>query len=133
MSREAAEQVAGASLLLISSLVDKSLLRKRSDGRYEMHQLLRQYGEARLSERSDEAAAAHERHCAYYAQFVSRYDAQLHGAGLTEAITAIGAEIEHIRAAWQWAIAHRNADALGILYVIWYKRIWFPATGWKSW
>ncbi|GIF61979.1 hypothetical protein Ais01nite_00140 [Asanoa ishikariensis] len=26
----------------------------------------------------------------------------------------------------------RNADALGILYVIWYKRIWFPATGWKS-
>ena len=26
----------------------------------------------------------------------------------------------------------RNADALGVLYVIWYKRIWFPATGWKS-
>jgi peptidoglycan DL-endopeptidase CwlO len=26
----------------------------------------------------------------------------------------------------------RNADELGILYVIWYKRIWFPATGWKS-
>jgi hypothetical protein len=26
----------------------------------------------------------------------------------------------------------RNADALGILYVIWYKQIWLPATGWKS-
>ena len=26
----------------------------------------------------------------------------------------------------------RNADELGILYVIWYKQIWFPATGWKS-
>jgi hypothetical protein len=26
----------------------------------------------------------------------------------------------------------RNADRLGILYVIWFKRIWFPATGWKS-
>ncbi|GIF77776.1 coiled-coil domain-containing protein [Asanoa siamensis] len=26
----------------------------------------------------------------------------------------------------------RNADQLGILYVIWYKKIWFPATGWKS-
>lgn len=26
----------------------------------------------------------------------------------------------------------RNADRLGILYVIWYERIWFPATGWKS-
>ncbi|MFK3983248.1 coiled-coil domain-containing protein [Micromonospora sp. NPDC050397] len=26
----------------------------------------------------------------------------------------------------------RNADRLGILYVIWYKQIWFPATGWQS-
>ena len=26
----------------------------------------------------------------------------------------------------------RNADRLGILYVIWYRKIWFPATGWKS-
>ncbi|WP_329104014.1 hypothetical protein OG792_28450 [Micromonospora sp. NBC_01699] len=26
----------------------------------------------------------------------------------------------------------RNAEQLGILYVIWYKQIWFPATGWKS-
>ncbi|HWS34180.1 MAG TPA: hypothetical protein VN408_15730 [Actinoplanes sp.] len=26
----------------------------------------------------------------------------------------------------------RNADALGIYYVIWYKQIWFPASGWKS-
>jgi peptidoglycan DL-endopeptidase CwlO len=26
----------------------------------------------------------------------------------------------------------RNADRLGILYVIWYKQFWSPATGWKS-
>lgn len=26
----------------------------------------------------------------------------------------------------------RNADRLGVLYVIWFKQIWFPATGWKS-
>ncbi|MEV4757263.1 hypothetical protein AB0J86_19405 [Micromonospora sp. NPDC049559] len=26
----------------------------------------------------------------------------------------------------------RNADQLGVLYVIWYRQIWFPATGWKS-
>ncbi|BBH65794.1 hypothetical protein ACTI_24790 [Actinoplanes sp. OR16] len=26
----------------------------------------------------------------------------------------------------------RNADKLGIYYVIWYKKIWFPASGWKS-
>ncbi|MCZ7379796.1 hypothetical protein O3438_33385 [Micromonospora sp. WMMC250] len=26
----------------------------------------------------------------------------------------------------------RNAERLGIYYVIWYRQIWFPATGWKS-
>lgn len=26
----------------------------------------------------------------------------------------------------------RNSDRLGILYVIWNRQIWFPATGWKS-
>jgi hypothetical protein len=26
----------------------------------------------------------------------------------------------------------RNADRLGIYYVIWYKQIWFPASGWKA-
>jgi peptidoglycan DL-endopeptidase CwlO len=24
----------------------------------------------------------------------------------------------------------RNADRLGVLYVIWFRRVWFPATGW---
>jgi hypothetical protein len=26
----------------------------------------------------------------------------------------------------------RNADRLGVLYVIWFRQIWFPATGWKA-
>jgi peptidoglycan DL-endopeptidase CwlO len=26
----------------------------------------------------------------------------------------------------------RNADRLGVLYVIWYRQIWVPATGWRS-
>jgi hypothetical protein len=25
----------------------------------------------------------------------------------------------------------RNADALGVLYVIWYRQIWLPSSGWK--
>ncbi|GIF72039.1 coiled-coil domain-containing protein [Asanoa siamensis] len=26
----------------------------------------------------------------------------------------------------------KNANALGVMYVIWYRRIWMPGTGWKS-
>ncbi len=29
-----------------------------------------------------------------------------------------------------WAVG--NANALGVLYVIWYRQIWMPGTGWRS-
>ena len=40
--------VAGATLPLLVALIDKSLLRHTPTGRYEMHELLRQYAEAQL-------------------------------------------------------------------------------------
>ena len=29
-----------------------------------------------------------------------------------------------------WCIA--NSDRIAVLYVIWYKRIWLPSTGWRT-
>ena len=26
----------------------------------------------------------------------------------------------------------KNADRLGVMYVIWYRQIWMPGTGWKA-
>jgi len=46
----AAEQVAGASALLLAQLIDKSLLYRHVAGRYEMHELLRQYVADKLSQ-----------------------------------------------------------------------------------
>src|SRR5262245_11067224 len=46
---EAAEAVGGASLLVVASLVDKSLLRTDSTGRYALHELLRQYAAEQLT------------------------------------------------------------------------------------
>ena len=37
------EQVASAMLLLLSSLVAKSLLRRHTSGNYDLHELVRQY------------------------------------------------------------------------------------------
>jgi predicted ATPase/DNA-binding CsgD family transcriptional regulator len=44
----AAEQVAGASIQTLSELVSKSLLMQNAAGLYEIHGLLRQYGERKL-------------------------------------------------------------------------------------
>ena len=52
-TREAAEAVAGASLRTLTALVDKSLVRVDANGRYDIHELLRQYAEERLNETGD--------------------------------------------------------------------------------
>jgi hypothetical protein len=46
----AAEQVAGASIHILSELVGKSLLQQSDTGLYEIHDLLRQYAERKLEE-----------------------------------------------------------------------------------
>ena len=48
--QEDAEQVAGASLLQLAALVDKSILRVTPTGHYRMHEMLRQFAAEKLQE-----------------------------------------------------------------------------------
>ena len=41
--REAAEQVAGATLYVLSALMTKSLIHRSGEGRYDLHELIRQF------------------------------------------------------------------------------------------
>ncbi|UCC75796.1 MAG: GNAT family N-acetyltransferase, partial [Anaerolineales bacterium] len=54
-TRQAARQVAGASLRQLRALVEKSLLQRDPQGRYGVHDLLRQYAAQRLAEVDGEA------------------------------------------------------------------------------
>src|SRR5205823_923941 len=65
-AREAAEQVADASLSILAAQAEKSLLRKTPAGRYTIHELLRQYGEEQL-EASGIANLMADVHSRYYA------------------------------------------------------------------
>jgi predicted ATPase/Tfp pilus assembly protein PilF len=101
-TREAAQVVTGASLRDLKSLVDRSLLQRTAAGRYELHQLLRQYAAGRLAGRPAEDEAAHDRHAAYYAQLLhGRAEGRTRIRG-SEAMP----EIDNARAGWQWA-AHK--------------------------
>jgi hypothetical protein len=44
-TRQAAQEVVGASLETLANLADKSLLRRGSDGRFDIHQIIKQYAE----------------------------------------------------------------------------------------
>ncbi|MEX0799758.1 MAG: tetratricopeptide repeat protein [Dehalococcoidia bacterium] len=111
--REAAASVAGATLTLLSELVDKSLLRPLPDGRYEVHELLRQYAYEKLEESPDDVAAARDRHCEHYAGFLESLTGDVYGRRQLEASAAVEAEMENVRAAWQWAVDQAKAVELG--------------------
>jgi predicted ATPase/DNA-binding NarL/FixJ family response regulator len=110
--RKAAEQVAGASLATLSTLVDKSLLHGDSSGRYQIHELLRQYAVEQLQASSEEAAHIHELHCDYFADFLDqRYD-ELMGSRQVEVNQEITEDMENVRAMWEYAAEHKRLDAL---------------------
>lgn len=101
--RAAALQVAGTTITALSSLVDKSLLRPRPGGRYEIHELLRQYAAEQLAQSPSAMARTCARHSQYYTGFladqVTALTTQQH-----DALMRTQAELDNIRAAWQWAV-----------------------------
>jgi predicted ATPase/DNA-binding NarL/FixJ family response regulator len=111
-TREAAEQVAGASLRTLSVLVDKCLIRREPDGRYQMHQLLRQYAEEQLSQNAAEAQRAYDAHADYYMQLLKRREPDFLSSRQRETVQELEADIDNIRAAWQRAVDEANVAIL---------------------
>jgi predicted ATPase len=73
-TREAAREVAGADVHTLARLVDKSLLSfSHERGRYDVHELLRQYGRERLAADAEQEFAARDRHSAYYRDALGRW------------------------------------------------------------
>jgi predicted ATPase/pimeloyl-ACP methyl ester carboxylesterase len=109
-TREAAETVIGASVAALSSLMGRALLRRVRDGRYELHELIRQFAAEQLQPGDQEAAQ--ERHSAYYTTLLEQRIADLKGGRQKEALDEIAADIDNVRAAWGCAVARRGASAL---------------------
>ncbi|MEO7908490.1 MAG: BTAD domain-containing putative transcriptional regulator [Roseiflexaceae bacterium] len=98
-------------LTTLAALVDKSLLRRNGAGRYELHELVRQYAADQLQAGGEHAATC-DRHCDYYLTLLHTQTQPLQGYQQQQAIAEIGAEIENVRAAWQWASATGKVDAI---------------------
>jgi predicted ATPase len=69
-TREAAQQIANTSLKTLNSLVNKSLLIRDSSGRFDVHELLRQYSASELDHLYNERQQVQTRYAAYYARFM---------------------------------------------------------------
>lgn len=120
---EAAQAVAGASLALLGELVDKSWLRVSDTGRFDLHELVRQFivwqhGLGRNSGQPTTQAepleeAAFARHCHYFGTFLQRQEPFLHGPRQQEVLSDLLAEVENIRQGWHWAVTHLEVEEIG--------------------
>jgi predicted ATPase/DNA-binding CsgD family transcriptional regulator len=113
-TREAAEQVAGVSLVILASLVDKSLVRQDGRGRYDIHELLRQYGEEQLAT-TDAIEALKDSHATFFARLIARCESGLKGDRQLSALNTIEADFDNVRAAWAHAVTRRNYHLIDLM------------------
>ncbi|MBV7339114.1 tetratricopeptide repeat protein [Chloroflexi bacterium TSY] len=100
---EAAQRVTGASMPILLSLVDNALLRRTQGGRYELHELLRQFLVEKVADARLEIEL-HEAHSGYYLQMLDQQGSALIGANPRQAIARLKVEMDNFRQAWQWAM-----------------------------
>ena len=112
-TRVAAEQISGATLKTLAGLVAKSMLRHdAANGRYEVHELLRQYAHEQLVAIGDREAAS-EAHCRYYAAFMQQRAPDVKGRRQLEALDEIEADWNNVRTAWGHGLAHQDWVIIG--------------------
>jgi predicted ATPase/class 3 adenylate cyclase/Tfp pilus assembly protein PilF len=111
-TRQAAQAVAGASLREMAALVNKSLLSRDAQGRYEAHELLRQFAAEQLAADPAEQQAALDRLAGYFTGLLAEYTPRLQSQGQRAAFEELEADFDNIRLAWSWAAEHCQVDRL---------------------
>jgi predicted ATPase/DNA-binding CsgD family transcriptional regulator len=100
---EAAARVAGATLRVLTGLVEKSLVKRPNGGRYTMQELMRRFGVEKL-EASGMGRRTRDAHSAYYAGFLEQVWTRLNSSQPDEALAEMDAEQDNLRAAWDWMV-----------------------------
>lgn len=119
-TREAAAEVAGASMPILTALVDKSLLRHNQQGRYEIHELARQYAAQQLSEMQQEPETR-TAHLHFFMHLSERAEPEIR-SGEQSAKWHERMENEHdnLRAALDWSFTGNEVEpGLRMVAALW--------------
>jgi predicted ATPase/DNA-binding SARP family transcriptional activator len=116
--RAAAQEVAGASLRTLLVLVNKSLVRKVSPGRFGMLEVLRQLALEKLEDKE----AVLRRHGEYFLALAEEAEPQLRDAEQVVWLERLETEHDNMRAALQWAQKNEADIGLRLVGSLW--RFW---------
>lgn len=113
--RPAAERVAGATLPALANLLDKSLLRRSPDGRYQMHKQISQLAMAHLNQSPEMEVKVRDAHARYYASLMQECELFSRRNPQIWQVHEYQDELENFRAALQWSTKMREMESLGKL------------------
>ncbi|MFZ4659908.1 MAG: helix-turn-helix domain-containing protein [Caldilineaceae bacterium] len=108
--REAAAQVANASLPLLGGLVAKSLVRRHAEGRYDFHELVRQFAAEHLTDDPAEEQQTCQRHATYYWALAEATAVKLKGADQRNWLNELEREEDNLEAALHWTLADAHSS-----------------------
>ncbi len=111
---KSAQTVASATPAILAALVDKSLLRRNRAGRYDLHELVRQYANEQL-ELYSELEEMRARYTQYFLQLAKAAKVGLEGSQQIEWMARMEQEIDNLRAVLQWLTLYEPEAALHIL------------------
>ncbi|MBK8990033.1 MAG: tetratricopeptide repeat protein [Chloroflexi bacterium] len=93
----------------LSALVDKSLVQRQANGRYQLHETIRLFAQEQVSPAA--WAQIRSAHAGYYAAFMAAQGSKSAGAEAEAAFRLMALELENGRFAWQWALADWSQPA----------------------
>lgn len=127
---DAAAYIAGASLHTLSALTEKSLVRSSPFGRYDLHELLRQFAEEKLRE-ADELEAARDKHLDYFVTWAEEANLRLRGVEQVTWFGRIETEHDNLRAAMNWGINGQRVEVgLRLANALWW--FWSRRGYWRE-
>jgi predicted ATPase/DNA-binding CsgD family transcriptional regulator len=123
-TREAAEEVTGASLTSLATLVERSLIQRLPDtpggARYQVHELVRSYALERLAEAGPAAVvSAHRRHLDYFVRLSNAYEESWNTPVDPDWRNPLAAEAANFDAAMLWALDQGDPErALRVMFAM---------------
>ncbi|MEJ2746865.1 MAG: BTAD domain-containing putative transcriptional regulator [Anaerolineae bacterium] len=122
-TRQAAREVADASLRTLSRLVKKSFLQyDRDRDRYQIHELMRQFGAEKINALDDEKLR--NRHLVYFTNLIEQQQPQLHRIGQIERMQQLDWEYANIQTALAWSATDTRRVESGLRMITSLDNFW---------
>lgn len=109
-TREAAQAISGASAKTFLDLTHKSWIQRLANGRYQIHELLRQFAFEKLESEQATFALVMKEYGNYYAAYTARLWEDMKGANQQRAFSGMEAEFDNIHVAWSWLVSAHDIE-----------------------